>query len=548
VSEATAEFREAMRLDPNHNSHFELGVHLFLNGQVDGAISEVRQAVSIDFSDNKSPFGGGNLHVVLGYLLQSKGDLHAAFDEFRQAFILSQDCCYSHDLRFIASFLNLTGKLEDEIEVFRARLRSHPDDTYTITQLADIFRSQGKLDEEIALYREAIRLKPQAPKIHGLFARVLRRQGRPDEAKVESDREIALYREMIRKNPGDAEARQDFAEALFDQGMWNEGLKELREVIRIAPSSNPFGTVGSAFYSGGKVEQAIALYREAIRLKPADADAHNNLGYCLLDFGEVTTSLTEIREALRLEPKNPICLDTLGRAHLARGEIKEALAALREAIHLLKERPDSDILSYLRHVEPHLRHVERLSALEGRFDAILRGQDVPTDVGGLLDIAELCRVTRRFAIAARFYREAFQAKPALADDLDSRHRLRAAIAAAQVGTSPNQDKDSPPVDDAGRARWRAQALAWLRAEKDACAKVVEAETVGQPKADRPPNDGAQKLPLARRTLDILAHHRDLACVRDGSRLKGLPPQERPAWQAFWAEIDALRKRAQGDRP
>jgi hypothetical protein len=54
--------------------------------------------------------------------------------------------------------------------------------------------------------------------------------------------------------------------------------------------------------------------------------------------------------------------------------------------------------------------------------------------------------------------------------------------------------------------------------------------------------------LARKPLDIQTRHRDLSCVRDGSRLKGLPPQERPAWQAFWAEIDALRKGAQGDRP
>jgi hypothetical protein len=157
-------------------------------------------------------------------------------------------------------------------------------------------------------------------------------------------------------------------------------------------------------------------------------------------------------------------------------------------------------------------------------------------------------VTRRFAVAARFYREAFQAKPTLADDLDFQHRLHAAIAAAQAGTSPNQDKGTPPVNDAERARWRAQALDWLRAEKDACAKIIEAVIVGQPKTTRPPNHGAQKLPLARKTLDILTHHRELARVRDGSRLKGLPLEERPAWQAFWAEIDALRKRAQDDRP
>ena len=97
---------------------------------------------------------------------------------------------------------------------------------------------------------------------------------------------------------------------------------------------------------------------------------------------------------------------------------------------------------------------------------------LPADAEGRLDVAELCRVKGRFAAAARFYREAFQAKPALADDLSLQHRLHAAIAAARAGTDPKPDKGNPPLDEAERARWRAQALDWLRAEKDACAKII----------------------------------------------------------------------------
>ena len=89
VSEAVAEFREATRLDPSQNSHFEIGVHLSLNGQLDGAISEFREAI-------RAKAGSEQLHLILGYLLYRKGEVRAAFDEFRQAFILSKDCCYSH--------------------------------------------------------------------------------------------------------------------------------------------------------------------------------------------------------------------------------------------------------------------------------------------------------------------------------------------------------------------------------------------------------------------------------------------------------------------
>ena len=41
--------------------------------------------------------------------------------------------------------------------------------------------------------------------------------------------------------------------------------------------------------------------------------------------------------------------------------------------------------------------LQRLAALESRTDAILRGDELGADAEGKLDIAELCRVKRRFA-------------------------------------------------------------------------------------------------------------------------------------------------------
>ena len=124
--------------------------------------------------------------------------------------------------------------------------------------------------------------------------------------------------------------------------------------------------------------------------------------------------------------------------------MKEALTTLRKAIHLQKDQPNAEI-------QAHLKLAERLAALEGRLDPILHGKDVPAAREGKLDVADLCRLTRRFAAAVRLYGEALRAKPALADDLTSQHRLHAAIAAAQAGTSQKPGKDATPLDDAERA-------------------------------------------------------------------------------------------------
>jgi hypothetical protein len=89
----------------------------------------------------------------------------------------------------------------------------------------------------------------------------------------------------------------------------------------------------------------------------------------------------------------------------------------------------------------------------------------------------------------------------------------------------------PRLSDADRARWRAQALDWLRAERDTCATIF---TQGP----------LEELAHAREALDIPAHHRDLACVRDEDQLKKLPEDERRSWQAFSAEFAALLKTAE----
>ncbi len=109
----------------------------------------------------------------------------------------------------------------------------------------------------------------------------------------------------------------------------------------------------------------------------------------------------------------------------------------------------------------------------------------------------------------RYERGPAHAKPSLAYDLSSQHRLHAAIAAARAGTDLKPDTGGRPIDNADHARWRAQALDWLRAERDACAKIVESEIVSQSNANRPPNGDARLLPPTCKTIDTLTHHRDL---------------------------------------
>ena len=102
----------------------------------------------------------------------------------------------------------------------------------------------------------------------------------------------------------------------------------------------------------------------------------------------------------------------------------------------------------------------------------------------------------------------------------------AARAAALAGAGKAEGE---PLDEEAKARWRKQALDWLKADL--------ARRVAQVRAESP--DGT-------RVGQRLQHWKaepDLAGVRDPDALATLPEPEREGWRALWDEVDRLLEEA-----
>jgi len=83
----------------------------------------------------------------------------------------------------------------------------------------------------------------------------------------------------------------------------------------------------------GKLDDAVAQYQEALRLKPDIAETHTNLGSALSTMpGRLDDAVAQYQEALRLDPKYPDAHFYLANALVQSGRIPEAIGHYEDAL------------------------------------------------------------------------------------------------------------------------------------------------------------------------------------------------------------------------
>jgi hypothetical protein len=110
------------------------------------------------------------------------------------------------------------------------------------------------------------------------------------------------------------------------------------------------------------------------------------------------------------------------------------------------------------------------------------------------------------------------------------HRYNAACAAALAGAGKGDDK--PPTDEPEKARWRKQAVDWLKAD---LASLTKQAVAG------PPQDRV----LVYQTLAHWKADPDLTGIRDEAAIKALPEDEQKACRVLWAEVDQVLEKTGG---
>jgi Flp pilus assembly protein TadD len=580
---AGAAFRRALRLRPDFpEAHANIGSILQEQGDLKGAVAAFRRALRLR---KDSP----GFHFNLGNVLHKQGDRKAAIAHYREALRLYKDFPGVYNNLGLA--LRESGDLPGAIRAFRHAIRVKVDDALAYNNLGAALDDRGDRKGAIAALQMALRFDPKLANAHYNLGNALQKQGDVPGA-------FAAYRQALRLNKDHPDAHRALGTLLMDMGNVAAAIRHYRKGLRLGKNDPRLHyNLGAALLQQGDLKGAVAAYRKAIRLKKDYELAHNGLSDVLLRLGDVKGAKAAAKEALRLKPDFPQALNNLGMALSRQGDEKGAITAYRKAVHLdknflaahfnlglslfqvgdmkgsavafreaLRLQKDnakahyclgmalvqlgqfSEALAELRRghalgskdpswTYPSRQWIQvcrRFRDLDRKLPAVRKGEAKPADAAEAADLARLCvhPYKRLYATAARLFADAFRDKPELASNLSLQHRFSAAGAAARAGSG--QGRDATDLDDQGRAKWRKQALVWLRADLALWAQQLE---------KAPPQGRA----AIGRLLGHWRQNPELAALRDKAGLAKLPEAEQKDCRRFWAEVAALAGRARGPK-
>jgi serine/threonine-protein kinase len=531
------------------------------------ALASYQKAIAIDErlargnpSDTKYLHDLAESYVGLGVLQIDVGDVQAALDSYHKALEIQERLARENGR--VIGFQQAVANNHNDIGVLQGKMNRRE-------QALDSFRKAAAICERLVKENPAIiDLKRILGSAYNNIGNTSKELGRFEQAFAWFGKALSVQQQLAKDHPNEtgmqdslAKVYQNIASLHGRMGHPNEALEPGRKALTIRDRlarENPTVTdfqfnLARSLYSVAGVQrslelpdQALESYGKAMAIQERLANQHPESPEFASDLAATLHNSAlldriakrfdlerdKLRRAVRLQKKalatNPADptyrfflqghLQALITVAGALGKADEAAAARRELDELVASDP-------------------RTVQLDEHLSAVAR-DETPKDNSERLQLAYWASRRGLRPLSARLFAEALQTDPKLGDDRQAQHRYNAACAAALAaasGTGPPDRKETSgrtekPLTDADRAKFRNQARTWLEAELATWTKLLAS-------ASR-----EQRQTIAG-TLKNWQQDTDLASVRGESALAKMPDDERKAWRALWADVDALLAKA-----
>ncbi len=289
----------------------------------DEAIRILEDVLKLDSRNREA-----RLTLALAYLEVQKPE--RAVEELN---VLLQGAPNDHEARYFLAGAYEERKMNDEALREYERIPS-TSSLYAGAQVRAgyILKSQGKTAEAIERAKKAITVKANDAALYGLLA-----------ALYESDNRLAEAEKTLKDGlavaPKSIDLRYRLGMIYDKTGRSDEAIVEMEEILKQEPDSpEALNFIGYSWADRGiRLDEAEAMIKKALALKPGDGFITDSLGWVYYRKNKLSDAIKYLKEAAAILPEDAAIADHLGDAYEKAGKHRDALEQYRKA---LKLKPD----------------------------------------------------------------------------------------------------------------------------------------------------------------------------------------------------------------
>ena len=115
--------------------------------------------------------------------------------------------------------------------------------------------------------------------------------------------------------------------------VWKDNLSLWEDTARKSPADFiVINNLAAAYYDAGMLEEALARFKAAARLRPDLPRTHNHMGLIYAETGDDKGAVTEFEKALQMDGDYSDARYNLATLHLLRGRVQRGVAGLKEVL------------------------------------------------------------------------------------------------------------------------------------------------------------------------------------------------------------------------
>jgi len=284
-----------------------------------------QNSVSLYGQTLKATTGNYMAHNNLGNILMENGQLEQALHHFQKAIQIKPS--YLEAQMNLANTLIHQGKHQEAIEQYKKLSGRYPGNAMIFNNLGAAIFKTGKVNEAIPYYINAIQLKPKYAEAYNNLGVALRQNNRKSKA-------LVMFQKALAIDPDYEQAYDNMVRLISDQKIINRKLYQLMDKSAQSPD-NPLllFQLGNFFQKEDKIQQAIACYQKALKLKPDLYEAKKQLSISFAMKGDYEVSFSILRDLITQNPDDADAYYNMACIRSRQNKASEAAQLLQMAVN-----------------------------------------------------------------------------------------------------------------------------------------------------------------------------------------------------------------------